>query len=85
MISWVFRHLLETLLIGFGTAGALLAYGFRRLWPVLIPVPAVLAGLAWNAWEFSSEAGPIVVAMLVAGWVGIGLGAILRRDAARSS
>jgi len=85
MIGWVMRHLLETIFVALGAAGALLAYGFKRFWPVLIPIPAVLAALAWYAWEFSSEAGPIVVAIMIAGYVGIAFGVVLRRYAAWSS
>ena len=60
-------------------AGALVGYAMRRLWTLLIPVPAVLAGPAWYWWEFSNEAVPFAAAILILGYVGLAIGAGLQR------
>ena len=53
----------------------------RRAWLFLLPVPALLAALAWYAWEFSAEALPYAVFIAVAGYAGIAVGGALRARA----
>jgi hypothetical protein len=64
--------------------GALLAYGMKRLWPLLIPAPIALAALAWHWWEFSDEAAPFAILILVLGYLGVAIGAVLQRGRRRS-
>jgi hypothetical protein len=85
MISWAARHIIEAgalLIVG---VAALLTYGVRRSWPLLIPLPAMLAGLAWYGWEFSGEAAPFAAAILICGYVGIAVGAGFRRGSRAAS
>jgi hypothetical protein len=59
--------------------GALMGYLMKQRWPLLIPVPAVLAGLAWYGWEFSDEGAPFAIAILVLGYLGVAIGVALQR------
>ena len=81
MSDWLGYHLLETVLTGLVVVGALVALVTRRAWVFLLPVPAVLAALAWYAWELSAEAVPYVAFVGVAGYAGIAVGGLLRSRA----
>ena len=81
MSTWVGHHLLEATAAVFVLIGALLAMATRRAWLFLLPAPALLALLAWDVWEFSAEALSYAVFIGVAGYVGIGVGGVLRSRA----
>lgn len=85
MISWAARHIIEAGAVLIVGVAALLTYGVRRSWPLLIPLPAMLAGLAWYEWEFSGEAAPFAAAILICGYVGIAVGAGFRRAGQRGA
>ena len=56
---------------------------FGRAWPLLLPVPALVAGLAWYGWELSSEGAPLAIAIAVLGYGGLALGLGARHIARR--
>lgn len=79
MLRWILHHFVELggLAILLGSLLAVLVLG--RAWPFLVPLPALLAALAWRAWEFSAEATPFVVGIGILGYSGLLLGVGLRQ------
>jgi hypothetical protein len=63
---------------------AVLMFAARRVWPLLLPLPAALAAIAWYEWEFSPEAAPFAAIIVITGYAGLAVGAGLRRLRSRS-
>lgn len=85
MHGWLLHHLDTVAALVVVGAGLTLSYAANRAWPLLVPVPALFATLAWYAWEFSAEAAPLAVAIAVFGYLGLGLGAGFSRRRRRST
>ena len=79
MSGWLLHHFIAVAaLVIVGTA-LVLTYALRRAWVLVIPLPALLATLAWRGWEYSDEAAAFALGIALLGYLGLGLGAGLRQ------
>ena len=75
--DWIDHHLLAAaalLVLGVGTV---LGMAAPWAWPFILPLPIVFAALAWFGWEFSSEAVPAVIGIVIFSYLGLAVGAAL--------